>query len=155
MLNSRASTKLSIFVCYFLGVILVTLAVFGPWIFELYLTSYRGFVPDGAALEHIMLTTFVCFYPCAVLSAIILFALLKMLNNIKKGMTFIKQNIICLSVVSWCCFIIATITFVGGFFYMPIAAVAAAGVFVGILLRVLKNVMQSAVELREESDLTI
>ena len=38
---------------------------------------------------------------------------------------------------------------------MPFMFVALAGGFVGMLLRVLKNVMQSAVELREENDLTI
>ena len=38
---------------------------------------------------------------------------------------------------------------------MPFMFVAAAGGFTGMLLRVLKNVMQSAVELREENDLTI
>lgn len=155
MINNKNSITISICVCYFLSVVLVGIALTGPWLFKLYLTSYRGFVPDGAALEHIMLTTCICFYSCAAFAAAILISLLKMLYNIKKEQVFIMQNVNCLKIVSWSCFTIAAITFVGGFFYMPIAAIAAAAIFVGILLRVLKNVMQSAVELREENDLTI
>ncbi len=96
-----------------------------------------------------------CFYPSGVFALVILFSLLKLLSNIKDEKVFIPQNVKCLRTVSWCCFAVASITFVGGFFYMPFMFVAAAGGFTGMLLRVLKNVMQSAVELREESDLTI
>ena len=68
---------------------------------------------------------------------------------------FINQKATLLRAVSWCCFAISLITFVGAFFYMPFGFIALAGGFVGMMLRVLKNVMQSAVELREENDLTI
>ena len=47
------------------------------------------------------------------------------------------------------------ITSASGYFYMPLLIIAFATFLVGTLLRVVKNVMQSAVELREENDLTI
>ena len=58
----------------------------------------------------------------------------------------------CLRIISWCCFIIGSITFVGCFFYMPFMFIAAAGGLLGLLLRVLKNLMQSAVEIADENE---
>ena len=68
---------------------------------------------------------------------------------------FINQNATLLRLVSWCGFAISVVPFIGAFFYMPFGFVALAGGFVGMMLRVLKNVMQSAAIMREENDLTI
>ncbi len=155
MLKSKTSVKISIGVCIALCIILLIFAVFGSNIFELYMTAYRGFSATGQALKMLKKVFALCFYPCAVFAAIILYSLLKLLFNIKKEEIFISENIKHLRAVSWCCFIIAFITFAGGFFYMPFIFVAAAGGFTGMLLSVLKNIMHSAVELREENDLTI
>ncbi len=155
MWNSKKSVKLSIIVCFILSAILVLLLIFGPMLFELYMTKYRGFLPDGESMRRLSLTFAWCFYPSSVFSGIILYSLLKLLFNIKGGQVFTTQNATYLRVVSWCCFVISAITFVGAIFYMPFGFVALAGGFVGMMLRVLKNVMQSAVELREENDLTI
>ena len=43
----------------------------------------------------------------------------------------------------------------GGVFYLPFCFIAVAAGFVGLMLRIVKNVMQSAVEIREENELTI
>ncbi len=155
MVNSKTSVKISIGVCAALSVILFIFVIFGVYIFELYMTAYRGFSATGEAIVMLKKTFCFCFYPCAVFAAAILYSLLKLLFNIKNEKIFITQNVKYLRTVSWCCFAIAIITFIGGFFYMPFMFVFAAGGFTGMLLRVLKNVMQSAVELREENDLTI
>ena len=155
MWNSKRSVKLSITVCFALVVVLVVLAIFGPMLFKLYMTGYRGFVPDGEPMQRLSKTFAWCFYPSSIFSGIILYSLLKLLFNIKGGEVFINQNVKLLRGVSWCCVAISIITFVGAFFYMPFGFVALAGGFVGMMLRVLKNVMQSAVEIREENDLTI
>lgn len=155
MWNSKKSVNLSIAVCIILSVILVLLLFFGPTVFEIYMTKYRGFLPDGDALNMLKTVFFCAFYPSAVFAAAILYSLIGLLLSIKKEEVFISQNVRRLKLVSWCCFIIGAITLVAGMFYMPFLFVALAGFFVGILLRVLKNVMQGAVELREENDLTI
>ena len=155
MWNSKKSAQLSIVVCFILAVVLLGFVVAGHWIFELYMTAFRGFSPTGEAIKMLKTVFGCCFYPSAVFAAIILYSLLKLLYNIKNDKVFIAQNVTYLRIVSWCCYVIALITFVGGFFYMPFMFVALAGGFVGMLLRVLKNVMQSAVSIREENDLTI
>lgn len=155
MWNYKKSVKLSLVVCWFLAVLLLAMVAFGPSVFDLYMTGYRGFQANGEAIGRIKTTFIVCFYPSAVFAGVILYCLIKLLNNIKSGEIFILENEKLLRVVSWCCFIIGAITFIGGFFYMPFMFVALAGGFVGMMLRVLKNVMQCAVEIREENDLTI
>lgn len=155
MVNHKKSVNISIVVCIMLVALLTALVFLGPMLFELYLTAYRGLTPTGDPLANIKTTFVCCFYPSAVFAGIILYALLKLLFNIKKGDVFIKTNVMYLRIVSWCCFIIGIITFVGCFFYMPFMFVAAAGGLLGILLRVLKNVMQSAVEIADENELTI
>lgn len=155
MITFKKSVNASIFVCITVAVLLGALIFLGPWLFEFYMTAYRGFLPDGDALALIKKTFAFCFYPSAIFSGVILYCLLKLLFNIKKGDTFTRNNVSYLKTVSWCCFAIGIITFVGGFFYMPFLFVAAAGGFLGMFLRVLKNVMQSAVEIAEENELTI
>lgn len=153
MIKSKNSVKISIGVCLVLAFILLVLVVLGPDIFELYMRVYRGF--SFEAIKTLKKVFGFCFYPSALFAGVILYCLLRLLFNIKNEVIFIMDNAKYLRIVSWCCFIIGAITFAGGFFYMPFMFVAAAGGFTGMMLRVLKNVMQSAVELREENDLTI
>lgn len=155
MWNGKQSVWLSIGVCIAVSLLLLVLIFFGPKLFWAYMTVYRGIAPDSAVLQMLRKVFAFTFYPCAFFAAIILYSLLKLLFNIKNGNVFIIQNAKILKNVSWCCFVISVITLLAGRYYMPFLFVAGAGIFVGILLRVLKNVMQSAVELREENDLTI
>ena len=155
MWSAKKSVNFSIFVCLFLLLLLIILILFAPDIFQLYLTAYRGFNAGGEALLNIKKTFCYCFYPCSVFAGIILISLLKLLFNIKDQNIFINENVKLLRAISWSCFAIAIITFIGAFFYMPFIFVAAAGGFVGMLLRVLKNVMFAAVEISNENELTI
>ena len=76
-------------------------------------------------------------------------------KRIKNEDPFCRANVKSLRIISLCFFIVALITFVGCFFYRPFIFIAAAAGFLGLILRVVKNVIQTAVELREESDLTV
>ncbi len=155
MIKAKVSIKVSIWVCIALAVVLAVWVCFAIPVFDLYMTAYRGFAPGGQALAMIKRVFLSCFYPCAALSSIILYVLLKLLFNLKNERVFIFKNITYLKIISYCLLLVGIITFAGGFFYMPCMFVAAAGLFTGMLLRVVKNVFQSAVELREENDLTI
>ena len=56
---------------------------------------------------------------------------------------------------SWCCMAVAAIclVFTAALFYFLLVAAAAA--FIGLILRVIKNVFQQALALKEENDYTI
>lgn len=155
MWNRKRSVKLSISVCLiFLGVLTAGL-FFAPWFVETWFSVYRGWDKDGGAMKE-MLTLFnLCFYPCAVFAYLTLYSLLRLLFNIKKDEIFIENNVKYLRRISWCCFAVALITLVGGIFYIPFCFIAVAAAFVGLMLRVVKNVMQNAVEIKSENELTI
>lgn len=155
MWNSKRSVNFSLVVVLFVSGILLALLLFGPKLFELYMVAYRGFSPSGEAIKMLKKVFGICFYSSAPFAATILYCLIRLLLNIKKNSIFILENAKYLKVVSWCCFLIAIITLVGGIFYMPLLSIAAAGCFTGVLLRVLKNVMEKAIELKEENELTI
>ncbi len=99
-----------------------------------------------------LLVTLYCVVPPA-LAALI--CLDRLLNNIKKGEPFIKQNVKLLRAISYCCFAAAAV-FVYFSFLKPFAFVVVfAAAFMGLVLRVVKNCFEQAVALREENDFTI
>ena len=155
MWNSKKSATLSIIVCFVLAVILVLLVILGPYIFEYYMMGYRGFAKGSTSLWSLKRTFSMCFYPSSIFAGGALYSLIKLLFNIRANNTFIPQNVKYLRVVSWCLIAVSILTFIGGLFYIPFFFVSAAAGFVGMLLRVVKNVMQSAVELKAEQELTI
>lgn len=96
-----------------------------------------------------------CFYPCSVLGLAALASLVFLLKNIMAGEIFCRPNVRLLWIISNCCFTVAVITLAGGFFWLPYFAIAAAAGFMGLILRIVKNVMQKGTEIREENDLTV
>ena len=155
MWNKDKSIGLSIAVSFtFLA--LLTIGLFaGPFIVNLWFEIYRGFDPNLSAMKH-LLTIFVCaFYPSAIFGFITLYSLIRLLFNIKKQEIFINKNVTYLRVISWCCFAVSLITLIAGVFYIPYCFIAIASAFIGLMLRVVKNVMQNAVEIKNENELTI
>lgn len=155
MWNRKKSVNLSIIVCFVFVAILTVGLFVGPWVVELWFRVYRGWDADLAAMSNMITLFKACFYPSALFAYIALYSLIKLLFNIKKQQIFINANVKYLRVISWCCFAVALITLIGGIFYIPLLIIAIAAAFVGLMLRVVKNVMQNAVEINEENQLTI
>ncbi len=155
MWNIKRSVTLSIVVCFiFVGLLTVSLFA-GPWFVKFWFTVYRGWQPSGEAMQNMSTLFATCFYPCAFFAYITLYSLLKLLFNIKRQEIFIESNVKYLRRISWCCFAVAFITLVGGILYIPFLLIAIAAALVGLMLRIVKNVMQNAVEISEENELTI
>ena len=155
MWNRKRSVTLSIVVCFIFVAILTASLFAAPWFINFWFTVYRGWQENGAAIKDMSTLFISCFYPCAVFAYITLYSLLKLLFNIKKDEIFIIANVKYLRYISWCCFAVAIITLVGGVLYVPFLLVAVAAAFVGLMLRIVKNVMQNAVAISEENELTI
>lgn len=154
MWNAKKSVVLSEIACVLAGVTLIALIIFGRRLFDLYFVEFRQ-ISDPSALRTLKRSLGLCVYPGSVLGLTALASLMQMLRNIYRGKVFIRQNVVLLRGISWCCFAVAALTLYGCIFYLPMAFLTAAAFFVGIILRVVKNVMQHAVSLREENDLTI
>lgn len=108
-----------------------------------------------AGLESVYIPLLLTLYCCVPPAVIALINLDMLLLNIRRNRPFIRKNVRYLRVISFCCFCGAVI-FVYFAFLRPFAwVIVAAAVFFGIILRVVKNCFQQAVEIREENDFTI
>lgn len=155
MWNRKNSVILSLGVCLVAAVFLTAGLFAGPWAVKMWFVVFRGWAEHSAAMTRMVRLFKICFYPCAALGYVTLYSLIRLLFNIGNDTIFVKQNVRYLRRISWCCVAVSVVTLIAGFFYLPYLFVFVAAGFVGLLLRVVKNVMENAVELKEENELTI
>jgi hypothetical protein len=94
-------------------------------------------------------------YLCCAIALIALVSLDQLLFNIKNGIVFEARNVHILRRISWCCLIAALVLLVGSFFSLVFLLLSVMAGFMGLILRVVKNVFQAAVDLKAENDFTI
>ena len=120
------------------------------------------------------------FYISGPVGYIALVCLDKLLINIKKGIVFDNKNVQLLRIFSWLCFLVSMVTFlfvavvilrmyldtvgainvtfitIADWYYSIFAfCVAVAELFVGVVVRVVKNIFEAAIKIKEENELTI
>ncbi len=152
MWNHNRSVILSS-ICTKLVILLVIVFAFAAPSMVNYSLGYEEIKDPGV---HRSILTAI--YACCVPALAALFCLDRLLANIKKKEVFIPRNVRFLRWISWCCFAVSIILFVAAFstpptFFFFIVAVAAG--FFGLILRVVKNVIEQAMILKDENDLTI
>lgn len=92
---------------------------------------------------------------CLGFGLVILFLLYQLVQNIENNKTFTEKNITLLRRISWLCFLEAVILLVSGSYYYPWFFVAGLAAFVGLIVRIIKNVFCQALLIKEENDFTI
>jgi len=105
---------------------------------------------------EIITAIFIYAYACFAFTIIALFSLDRLLRNIRKDIVFSRINVKCLRIISWCCFAVAILSIC--FFpsiHIVLILVSAAAAFFGLLMRVVKNVIDAACEIKDENDFTI
>lgn len=149
MWSGKKSISLSIFCVFIFSDMLVGTVIFAPWLVSRLLDFSRA---DLAGTEAFFLTTI---YSGSVPAAILLFCLYRLLHHIEMEQVFTTVNVEYLRRISWSCFAGAIICFVSVTYYFPWAFVAVAAAFMGLIVRVIKNIVAQAVELKNESEFTI
>ena len=143
-ISKNASVTLSLICCIvgFLGL------VFLAWYFPHLLPE----AADRAASVGIMVLDYLLLVPVAVANGF----LVKLLLLVRRHLVFTDGAVSCLRTISWCCFIEAGLFVVNGVLFFGIDLILAfvAG-FLGLVLRVVKNVIEEAVALKAENDFTI
>lgn len=82
-------------------------------------------------------------------------ALWVLLACVRSGRVFTQIPVLCLRVLSWSCVMAGVFFVLLGFYYYFSFLVGAAALFLGLILRVVKNCLAEAVTLKEENDFTI
>lgn len=104
---------------------------------------------------EIILSLLVTIYACAVPGLFSLICLDRLIANIKRGEVFTEKNVRLLRVLSWLSFIVSLILFISGFYYILFLIIAVCAAFLGLILRVIKNVFEQAIIIKQENDYTI
>ena len=142
--NNDRSLLLSRVCVWVFTVLLAALLLTAPWFWNwiLWRSSVR--------MVYIGVT-----HASGVPAAVVLFCLHRLLRNISEEEVFIQENVRSLRIMSWCLMAAALVYLVGSLFDWYLVVFAAAAAFVGLILRVVKNVFAQAVELKNENDFTI
>lgn len=148
MWSPSKSVKLSS-VCTKLMILLVIIFAFAAP------TMVKSYVEFTAKNSEIISSLLVTIYTCSVPALVALFSLDRVLVNIKRGEIFIEKNVKYLRLISWCCFAVSIILGISGFYYILFLMIAVVVAFFGIILRVVKNVIEQAMIIKNENDYTI
>ena len=114
--------------------------------------SSLTFLSSESVRFHVFLT---CFYLSTALTYPILFGVVSLLKNLKKEKIFDKANTRLMSLVSICCFLICVVCFVGTCACYALAVISLIGLFVGLIVQCVRLVMDKAIDMRTELDLTV
>lgn len=149
MWNGERSIGLSKLCILFFMCVLIATVVSAPWLTRWFLFFSQAIVKG--TVTFFLATIYVGSIPAAYL----LYNLFQLLRRIEAGHLFIAENVECLRRISWTCFLGAGIAFISGFYYFPWLFVFVAAAFMGLIVRVVKNVVAQAVALKDEVDYII
>ena len=132
------------------------------------------FYKENLFLDELLRMYFIPLYISLPIGVAALICLDRLLANLKKDIVFCTKNVQHLNHLSICCFVaaaIALLTFVViiiFWFYVgdweaffstvltiPFFIMGIGEIFVGLVVRVVKNSFESAIEIKDENDLTI
>lgn len=132
--------------------VLVLCDIFGWWLVR-FLCERLIAVNHGLAGGYVLLA---CLYICSVPAYVVLWDLHCLLKNIRAGLVFVAQNVKHLRRISWCCVAAALVTAVGAAIEWPsLALITVAAGFMALIVRIVKNVFERAIAMKDELDLTI
>ncbi len=136
-----------------IGVVLFALLLavldLGCWRIVNWFVALRGM--GGQAVWGILAVLLLC----SVFGWVLLWALWRLLGNLRQARVFTEENIALLQRVSLCCAAAALICVGGCFFYLPFLIAAAAAGFMALIVRIVRNVFQKALDMKNELDLMI
>lgn len=100
-------------------------------------------------------TVAVCFYGCVIPILLALWMLDKLLASILAGGVFVRANVRRLRIIQWCCLAVSVLCIPAAVAYLPLIFPVLIMAFLCLVVCVLTRVMDAAVAIREENDLTI
>ncbi len=146
--NRDKSVRLSKCCIYLFMVAYVLICIFAPQIFKWLVSFGTG---SEIQLKYFLATV----YTGAVPAGLALWDLRKLLKNISSGDVFIENNVSVLRRLSWYCIAAGLICLVSTIYYPLFLVISVAAAFIGLILRVVKNVFAQAVLIKDENDFTI
>ena len=107
---------------------------------------------EGLRDRNLLLATI---YIGSLFAWILLYSLWQLLRNMQKSIVFEPINIRYLRWASWACFAAAILCLISTLYYPPLVIIAIAAAFVGLIVRIIKNVFAEAEAMKTELDYTV
>ena len=86
----------------------------------------------------------------------VLWQLWALMGDVGAGQVFTSGTVRRLRLISWCCFLVAALCLVCTSFIHPsVLVISAAAALMGLIVRVVKNVIQQGCAMKDELDLTV
>ena len=152
-ISRSASTMISLILAHALLSILLFFAVVMPLVIEaapIMMGVKAYFTEKGGDVVF-----WIWFYLLMVSGTACCVALIAILKRVQRELVFTDRTVALIRWLSWgCMFIAVTCLAVVYYFHMAYLLTLAAG-FLGLCLRVVKNVLEHANELKDENDLTV
>jgi hypothetical protein len=148
MKHNNLPVHITLWVNRIIAVVLTVL----PFLLPAILDWYAGFRYLTIIERRTVAVSFIC---CAVVILWALWNMDSMLRSILSGDVFTRKNVRSLRHVQWCCAIVAVLCVVATFAYLPLVFLSVIMGFLFLTICVVSNVMDAAVAIREENDLTI
>ncbi len=134
----------------------VVMAVVAVLIFMLpALLRWYGSLLNYAMPERDLIGIWISYIVCSGIMFVALWNMEKLMNNILSQQVFIRENVQRVRRVQHCCGIIAAICVFDVIFALPMLLLGAIMGFLCLAISVVTNVLDGAVALQEENDLTI
>lgn len=134
---------------------LIMLSQFVLFLFTIFLYPILKFYINLRGYNNITINLLFSFYLCILIGFYILIILMKLIKNIENNNVFTKENIKHLRYLSWASFIISIICFISSFYFYLWIFAFFVSFFMGMILRVIKNVFEQAIIIKEENDFTV
>lgn len=150
--NESRSLCLSRVMVWVFFAALIACDIFGWWLVR-FLCERLIAVNHGLAGGYILLG---CLYACSIPAYVVLWDLHRLLKHIGGGQIFVSENVRALRRISWCCIAAALITAAAAVIEWPsLALITVAAGFMALIVRIVKNVFERAIAMKDELDLTI
>lgn len=144
----NATARVTLWVTRGIFVLLVVLIFFLQAILDWYCT-FRTLTES----EQIAITA--AFYCCVGVIGVTLWNMDRLLTAILAGRVFTRKNVIRIRRIMYGCGIVSLICVPASFAYMPLIFMVIVMAFLCLTVSVVAGVMEAAVAIREENDLTV
>lgn len=149
--NASVILSLSLAVCFMFA--LVVTAFFLPEIAGQFLTARHGGSELAGQDDFAFVLTVAYGILAVCLAAAVMLVLL--LRRVRLGHVFTAPSVTYVRLVSWCAILMGLLFGLLAHYFRIALAVAFAGIFLGLCVRVVKNVIEEATAIKEENDLTV
>lgn len=149
MRSYQTSVKLTRLATWGIALLMLALLIFFPSLVEFYHQEFR---PLDESTRASVLRAFYC---CAVAVLYALWHMDRLLRNIDRAELFTLANVRHIRMIRWCCLAVSLLCLTAAAGFPSLLFASAVMIFLCLVVTVVGQVMASAVELREENDLTV